>query len=502
MSAGRDAVIIGAGVGGLAAAARLAREGLRVLVLEREGHPGGTAFTFFRRGYQFPMGPLGFSSPGLVREAWEELAGEPLCLERVDYLLRAFGLEVPLSLPFSRLEEKLAALFPGDGTGIRGFFAAVREEAGRGFRGEASGSPAAGLLRGLVSDERLRSILGSQGTREPYSSLGLLASMWTLMCVEGIHYPAGGFRRFSGALAEAVSARGGEVRLRSGVRGIITEGGRAAGAALEDGSVVRAGAVVCNADFKSTFLGLLGAGQVPAAWREAVREAGQSPSVLQVALGIDASRADLSAFSGASRIIYRKDGGTAAAPGGARGEAGVPAPEALAAQELELCLWSAEDPGLAPAGGAVVVVRTAVPHHAFARFRPARGARVPGYAAYKERLAAALMGEAASLLPGLKEAAEVVDVATPLTFEERGGRSGGAAAGWSWEHGEGARGGGGRELVRTPLAGLYMAGHQAFTSLTMGGIPAAMRSGRLAAEAVLGGAPPATGIEIPRRAKA
>ncbi len=126
VSEGYDAAVIGAGVGGLTAAACLAREGLRVLVLEQEPHPGGTAYTFIRRGYQFPMGPLGFSSPGPVREAWEGLTGQELRLRRVDYLLRAFGLEVPLSLPYPRLEEELQALFPGEAAGIRGFFDVVR----------------------------------------------------------------------------------------------------------------------------------------------------------------------------------------------------------------------------------------------------------------------------------------------------------------------------------------------------------------------------------------
>jgi all-trans-retinol 13,14-reductase len=503
VSEGYDAAIIGAGIGGLTAAACLAREGLRVLVLEREPHAGGTAYTFVRRGYQFPMGPLGFSSPGPVREAWEGLTGGELRLRRVGYLLRAFGLEVPLSLPYPRLEEELKALFPGEAEGIRGFFDAVRGEAARGFQGASSDRPAGTLLRSLVSDGRLRRILGSQGTREPYSGLGLLASMWELMCAEGIHYPEGGFRRFCDALAEAVAAGGGEIRLRTGVAGINTSCGRTTGVFLQNGSFIPAGAVVSNADFKSTFLDLMDPGQVPEEWWEAVLGARQSSSSLQVALGVDAARVDLSAFSHTSRVIYRRDTGDPG-PGesGLGGADRLPEPEALAAQELELCLWSAEDPGLAPAGGAVVVIRTAVSHEGFTRFRTHRVARTPGYAGYKERLAAALTGEAASLLPGLESAAEVVDVATPLTFEDRGGRSGGAVAGWSWEHEDGPGSGGAarRELVRTPLAGLYMAGYQAFTSLTMGGVPTAMRSGQLAAEAVLSGAPPATEVNIPRPA--
>ena len=66
-----DTIVIGAGMGGLTAAARLVKEGLSVLVLDRNPHPGGTAYVYHRKGFTFPMGPLGFSNPTLVREILE-----------------------------------------------------------------------------------------------------------------------------------------------------------------------------------------------------------------------------------------------------------------------------------------------------------------------------------------------------------------------------------------------------------------------------------------------
>ena len=52
------------------------------------------------------------------------------------------------------------------------------------------------------------------------------------------------------------------------------------------------------------------------------------------------------------------------------------------------------------------------------------------------RLADGLVAEAETVVPGLAAAIMVMDVATPLTFAERGGRSEGAVAGWSWDYGE------------------------------------------------------------------
>ena len=115
---------------------------------------------------------------------------------------------------------------------------------------------------------------------------------------------------------------------------------------------------------------------------------------------------------------------------------------------------------------------------------------------YKTRLAGALVQEVSSLVPGLRDAVRTMDVATPLTFEERGGRSEGAVAGWSWDYSEGSDGGI-VELVRTPIAGLYMAGYQAFSMLSLGGVPSAALSGIKAAEYLLEGAGPVSKVDIP-----
>ena len=69
-------------------------------------------------------------------------------------------------------------------------------------------------------------------------------------------------------------------------------------------------------------------------------------------------------------------------------------------------------------------------------------------------------------------------------------------AGWSWDY-QDFRDSSPRELVRTPIKGLYMAGYQAYSALFMGGIPTAMESGRRAAEAVLNDVDPTEEIMLP-----
>ena len=73
-----DAIVIGSGIGGLGAAAALARQGKRVLVLERHWQTGGLTQTFERQGFRFNVGVHylgGFGEHGLNRRLFERLAG-------------------------------------------------------------------------------------------------------------------------------------------------------------------------------------------------------------------------------------------------------------------------------------------------------------------------------------------------------------------------------------------------------------------------------------------
>ena len=118
-----DTIIIGAGLGGLTAAAKLVRAGRRVLALERNPHPGGTAYVYNRKGFFFPMGPLGFSHPGLVRSILKDLeVGDGLSLRRVHYRIRAFDCDVPLSLPPAEMVKELSERFPSDARAVERFF--------------------------------------------------------------------------------------------------------------------------------------------------------------------------------------------------------------------------------------------------------------------------------------------------------------------------------------------------------------------------------------------
>ena len=505
-----DVIIVGAGVGGLTAAAMLVKAGLHVLVLERNPHPGGTAYVYKRKGYTFPMGPLGFSTPSIVKDALSELDGGDLKLLQIQYRIEAFDLDIPLSLPFPRMIEELSRLFPSEGKAVKQFFKDMEEivsamkfpgiDPNRSILEKASEQSAPEYLSSLVKDWRLRRVLGSIGTHEPYSSLPLLAAMWNLMAKEGIWYPMGGMRSLCERLVHAVIGRQenhpgvGEIRLGTEVKEIRVEKGRALGVIIKDGMRIDSEAVISNADYKTTFINLTDSKTIPDGWNRAVLNAKQTQSIFQVCLGVDASRVDLPSFNEADRLIYKPSQGDFAEE--MDWNADEIHPEALASQELEVSLLSKNDKTLCPEGTEVIVIRTEADYSHFTKYRPDWGKRLPEYQDYKMRLGRALVNEVENLIPRLEKAILIMDIATPLTFEEQGGRSGGAVAGWSWDY-EDCQDYLPRELVRTPIKGLYMAGYQAFSTLFMGGVPTAMESGKRAAQAVLKGAGPVEKITIP-----
>ncbi|MGQ9776940.1 MAG: phytoene desaturase family protein [Thermodesulfobacteriota bacterium] len=502
-----DVVIIGAGIGGLTAAAHLVKEGLRVLVLERSPHIGGTAYVYYRKGFTFPMGPLGFSHPGFVQNMLINLGvGEDLRFSRVHYRIRAFGLDFALSLPFTEMVRELSRLFPTDAKAVERFFKDIDEfisktnrDPNRSKTARTRDIPASDYLHGLIKDWRLRCILGSIATREPYSGLPLLAAMWNLMSHEGIWFPEEGMQSFCARLGSAVVGKSngsGQIRLNKGVAQIRVDQGKAFGVRLRGGTEIDASSVISNADFKTTFLKLMDPKTIPPEWYDAVARARQTSSVFQVCLGVDTSKADLSAFGEATRLIYRRNGKNVRERGDIDWKSQEIDPEVLAGQELEVSLWGKGWEDVCSKERVTLVIRAEAEYDHFAQYRLGWRQRSPNYQEYKTRLACALIQEINHLIPGLEKAILVMDVATPLTFEDQGGRSEGAVAGWSWDY-EDFRDDQPNELIVTPIKGLYMAGHQAFSALFMGGVPTAMESGERAAKAVLEGTGPVEEISIP-----
>ncbi len=210
--------------------------------------------------------------------------------------------------------------------------------------------------------------------------------------------------------------------------------GKVLGVILKDGTQINSSSIISNADYKTAFLKLMDPKTIPPDWYDAISSARQTGSVFQVCLGVDAGKADLSAFEKASRLIYRRSGRNVQERESLDWNVQEIDPDALACQELEVSLWGKDWEMASSEGRAPIVIRAEAEYNHFAKYRLGWRQRSSEYEGYKTRLAQALIREIDHLIPGLEKAIFVMDVATPLTFEDQGGRSGGAVAGWSWDY--------------------------------------------------------------------
>ncbi len=279
----RRAIVVGAGFGGLSAAAHLVAAGWSVTVVERAAHPGGKAARRVERGFTFDTGPTLLTMPEEVdlafRAAGTSLAAE-VSLSRLDPVARylfASGHELVVRADHERTKADIARFSPTDAAAWDGFFAECKEMwevagepylsapfnglvdyAQRALRG-GSRALKVGLALGTLSElaERwfespeMRMFVGRFATYaggDPARSSGALAMIPYLEIAQGAFYPRGGIQHLAEVLAQALARRGVRFVYGADVREVVVgEGGRATGVALA-GEVLPADVVVVNAD--------------------------------------------------------------------------------------------------------------------------------------------------------------------------------------------------------------------------------------------------------------
>ncbi|HEX7975296.1 MAG TPA: phytoene desaturase family protein, partial [Anaerolineales bacterium] len=237
-------IVIGAGIGGLAAAARLARQGYQVTLLEKNAAPGGRAAKLEQGGFRFDTGPTLFLMPEVFAETYAALGErmqDHLDLVRLDptYRVRFHdGSTLDLSSDLQAMQARLEALEPGSfeaflrfmAEGYRHYNLSLKHFVGRNFYSlpdyfSPANLPLLFQLKALVKhasntgryfrDPRLQAAFSFQNMYlglSPYEAPATFSLLQYSELADGVWFPRGGMYRVIESLAGIAEGLG--VRIR------------------------------------------------------------------------------------------------------------------------------------------------------------------------------------------------------------------------------------------------------------------------------------------------
>ena len=394
--------VIGAGLGGLAAACTLAARGYKVVLFERNEWLGGKAAQLEGDGFRFDMGPTIVTIPSVLRRVFTEAGRrmeDYLDLAPLDPQWRCFfedGSRLDLVQNSDAMAKRLDRFAPGTGSGAgyrdfmklshrlndishRFFFdkpigglrdmfdfkTAFDPKVLGDVLSMRMGRSVAGTVRKFNPDPRVAQMIDHYTQyvgSSPYGSPAVLCGIAHMQTDEGVWYPMGGTRAVPVALEKLARALGVEIRTHTRIEKILTQGGAVTGVRTNHGEEIQLRAVVSNCDAVRTHRELIN-GAVGAKFEQRRRyEAACSGVVLY--LGLNKRYEHLAhhdfVFSRDPHEefdwIYKK---------------GEPAPDPT----CYLAATSCSEPGTAPAGGEALYVLVHTPflraHHDWKKMLPA-----------------------------------------------------------------------------------------------------------------------------------
>ena len=295
----RRVLVVGAGIGGLACAARLARAGMDVTVLERQAAPGGKMRTLPSAAGPVDTGPTVLTMRPVFDQLFTDLGArldDHLDLIRQPLLARHFwpdGSQLDLFDDATANHDAITA-FAGLKS-ARQFteFSARARDLFEGFDAPMMQAPApslprlvghvaanptllrrmaplstlAQLLTRSFDDPRLAQLFGRYATYvggSPYQVPALLALIWQAEAA-GVWVVRGGMHRLAAAIADLACAHGASFHYGAHVDRITTDAGRVTGVTLRDGTALPAQHVVFNGDPRALATGAMGDGVARAA---------------------------------------------------------------------------------------------------------------------------------------------------------------------------------------------------------------------------------------------
>ncbi len=294
-------IIVGGGLGGLAAACVAAARGHRVTLLERNDWLGGKAAELLLDApgggrFRFDMGPTILTVPRVLRRIYAEARrdqAQDLPLIRLDPQWRCFfdgGTQIDLMENVGEMAAAMDRFAPGNGAGYQRFQAIAshlhevsekfffwKSVEGLGdtidWRSQMQagtmkdvlalrmGRTVAKVIRGQVPDARLAQMLDHYCQyvgSSPYLAPAVLCGIGDMQASEGLWYPEGGTRAVAEGLAALAASLGAELRTNVEVTGFDIVADTVRSVRTGTGEVIKADAVISNMDAIRTYTELVG----------------------------------------------------------------------------------------------------------------------------------------------------------------------------------------------------------------------------------------------------
>ena len=442
-----DAVVIGAGNGGLTAAAGLAQKGLNVLLLERHNIPGGCATSFCRGRFEFEVALHQLSGmgtpekPGPLRMSLASL-GVLDDLEFVEMsdlfsVSMSDGFRLTLKADRDQVVSALEKKFPHEKAAINRFFDLAYKYAnemlaafyfkdpdpsrekypvlyGYAFK------PANEVLDEIFSDPLLKGVLsvywGYLGLPPNRISFAYLAMLFFVYIEFKPFHIKGGSQALSNAITSRFLSNGGTARFNCGAKRIVVENGAVKGVVTDDGDQIQTKYVVSNASQVTTYAQLIDRENVPDQIFTEMGGRSLSPSAFTMFIGFDCEPDMLGITESTNFLIDRFQSDDRVFNRMRSLD--------IIDETMVLSCYDVSDPDFSPPGTCQANIVTLKYGEPWMHIPPTQ------YYRAKYRCAESMLRRVEAIFPEVRKHIEELEVATPLTHMRYLGHPNGAIYGF------------------------------------------------------------------------